>query len=87
MDQSQVVFRMIFISDYQPTEVAQPGKQMLYLPIGGYGRRSQKPGHLYARHLLLNGIPINFLPRSLGHSSIQTALFYLEPGAGPVGES
>ena len=32
MDQSQVVFRMIFISDHQPTEIAQPGKQTLHLP-------------------------------------------------------
>ena len=34
--------------------------------------------HSYARHLLMNGIPINFLSRWLGHSSIQTTLIYLE---------
>ncbi len=33
--------------------------------------------HSYARHLLMNGIPINYLSRWLGHSSIQT-LIYLE---------
>ena len=32
----------------------------------------------YARHLLMNGIPINYLSRWLGHSSIQTTLIYLE---------
>ena len=30
--------------------------------------------HSYARHLLVNGIPINYLSRWLGHSSIQTTL-------------
>ena len=34
--------------------------------------------HSYARHLLMNGIPINLLSRWLGHSSIQTTLIYLE---------
>ena len=34
--------------------------------------------HSYARHLLVNGIPINYLSRWLGHSSIQTTLIYLE---------
>ena len=33
--------------------------------------------HSYARHLLMNGIPINYLSRWLGHSSIQTTLIYL----------
>ncbi len=32
----------------------------------------------YARHLLMNGIQINYLSRWLGHSSIQTTLTYLE---------
>ena len=32
----------------------------------------------YARHLLMNGIPINYLSRWLGHSSLQTTLIYLE---------
>ena len=30
--------------------------------------------HSYARYLLMNGIPINYLSRWLGHSSIQTTL-------------
>ena len=34
--------------------------------------------HSYARHLLVNGIPINYLLRWLGHSSIQTTLICLE---------
>ena len=33
--------------------------------------------HSYARHLLMNGIPINYLSRWLGHSSVQTTLIYL----------
>ncbi len=33
--------------------------------------------HSYARHLLMNGIPINYLSRWLGHSSIQTTLISL----------
>ena len=33
--------------------------------------------HSYARHYLLNGVPINYLSRWLGHSSIQTTLIYL----------
>ena len=43
--------------------------------------------HSYARHLLMNGIPINYLSRWLEHSSLQTTLIYLELGAGPVWES
>ena len=43
--------------------------------------------HSYARHLLMNGIPINYLSRWLGHSSIQTTLIYLELVPGPDGES
>ena len=34
--------------------------------------------HSYARHLLVHGIPINYLSRWLGHSSIQTTLVSLE---------
>lgn len=41
--------------------------------------------HSYARHLLLNGIPLNFLSRWLGHSSIQTTLIYLELVPDPSG--
>ena len=41
--------------------------------------------HSYARHLLLNGIPINYLSSWLGHSSIQTTLIYLELVPDPTG--
>ena len=41
--------------------------------------------HSYARHLLTNGIPINYLSRWLGHSSIQTTLIYLELVPDPTG--
>ena len=41
--------------------------------------------HSYERHLLMNGIPINYLSRWLGHSSIQTALIYLELVPDPTG--
>ena len=41
--------------------------------------------HSYARHLLMNGILINYLSRWLGHSSIQTTLIYLELVPDPTG--
>ena len=41
--------------------------------------------HSYARHYLLNGVPINYLSRWLGHSSIQTTLIYLELVPDPMG--
>ena len=41
--------------------------------------------HSYAHHLLMNGIPINYLSRWLGHSSIQTTLIYLELVPDPTG--
>ena len=41
--------------------------------------------HSYARYLLMNGIPINYLSRWLGHSSIQTTLIYLELVPDPTG--
>ena len=41
--------------------------------------------HSYARHLLVNGIPINYVSRLLGHSSIQTTLIYLELVRDPTG--
>ncbi len=41
--------------------------------------------HSYARHLLMNGIPINHILRWLGHSSIQTTLIYLELVPDPSG--
>lgn len=51
------------------------------------GRRisSHTLRHSYARHLLVNGIPINYLSRWLGHSSIQTTLVYLELVPDPTG--
>ena len=41
--------------------------------------------HSYARHLLVNDIPINYLSRWLGYSSIQTSLIYLELVTDPTG--
>ena len=41
--------------------------------------------HSYARHLLVHGIPINYLYRWLRHSSIQTTLIYLELVLDPTG--
>ena len=41
--------------------------------------------HSYARHLLLHGVPINYLSRWLGHRSIQTTLIYLELVPDPTG--
>ena len=41
--------------------------------------------HSYARHYLINGVPINYLSRWLGHSSIQTTLIYLELVPDPIG--
>lgn len=41
--------------------------------------------HSYARHLLTSGIPINYLSRWLGHSSIQTTLIYLKLVPDPTG--
>ena len=41
--------------------------------------------HSYARHLLLNGIPLNYLSRWLGHADIKTTLIYLELVPDPTG--
>ena len=41
--------------------------------------------HSYARHLLLHGVPINYVSRWLGHRSIQTTLVYLELVPDPAG--
>ena len=41
--------------------------------------------HSYARYPLLSDIPINYLSRWLGHSSIQTTLIYLELVPDPSG--
>ena len=34
--------------------------------------------HSYARHLMMNGISLNYLSRWLGHSDIKITLIYLE---------
>ena len=51
------------------------------------GRRisSHTLRHSYAWHLLVDGIPINYLSRWLGHSSIQTTLIYQELVPDPTG--
>ena len=41
--------------------------------------------HSYARHLLMHGVPINYLSRWLGHRSISTTLIYLELVPDPSG--
>ena len=41
--------------------------------------------HSYARHLLLHGVPINYLSKWLGHRSISTTLVYLELVPDPTG--
>ena len=41
--------------------------------------------HSFARHILLNGIPLNYLSRWLGHGRIQTTLVYLELAPDPSG--
>ena len=41
--------------------------------------------HSYARHLLLHGVPVNYLSRWLGHKSITTTLIYLELVPDPAG--
>ena len=51
------------------------------------GKRTGDPTlrHSYARHLLMTAIPIDYLSRWLGHSSIQTTLIYLELVPDPTG--
>ena len=41
--------------------------------------------HSFARHMLLNGIPLNYLSRWLGNGRIQTTLVYLELAPDPSG--
>ena len=41
--------------------------------------------HSYARRLLVNGIPINYVSRWLGHSPLSTTLVYLELVPDPAG--
>ena len=41
--------------------------------------------HSYARHLLAHAVPINYVSRWLGHSSLQTTLVYLEVLPDPTG--
>ena len=40
--------------------------------------------HSYERHMLLNGIPLNYLSRWLDHGRIQTTLVYLELAPDPA---
>ena len=42
--------------------------------------------HSYARHLLMNGIPINYLSRWMGHRHLSSTLIYLELLGDPTGE-
>ena len=51
------------------------------------GRRvgTHTPRHSHARHLLLNGIPLNYLSRWMGHADIKTTLVYLELVLDPSG--
>ena len=39
--------------------------------------------HSFARHMLLNGIPLNYLSRWLGHGRVPTTLVYLELAPDP----
>ena len=41
--------------------------------------------HSYARHLLTNGVPINYLSRWLGHANLGTTLIYLDLLPDPSG--
>ena len=58
------------------------GRQAILPPSPG-----QVPKQLVgeARHMLLNGIPLNYLSRWLGHGRIQTTLVYLELAPDPSG--
>ena len=52
------------------------------LPQGrSVGTRTLRPS--FARHMLLNGIPLNYLSRWLGYGRIETTLFYLELAPDP----
>ena len=54
------------------------------IPEGrGVGTRTLRPS--FARHMLLNGIPLNYLSQWLGHGRIQTTLVYLELAPDPSG--
>ncbi len=54
------------------------------LPLGKHiGNHTFR--HSYARHYLMNGVPINYLSRWLGHSSIQATLIYLKLLPDPMG--
>ncbi|MXX52788.1 MAG: tyrosine-type recombinase/integrase [Dehalococcoidia bacterium] len=52
---------------------------------GGERISSHTLRYSYARHLLVNRIPINYLSCWLGYSSIQTTLIYLELVPDPTG--
>ena len=57
--------------------------------LGAIAREKRVSTHTlrrsYARHLLMNDIPINYLSRWLGYSSIQTTIIQLELVPDPMG--
>ncbi|MCY4416986.1 MAG: tyrosine-type recombinase/integrase [Chloroflexi bacterium] len=54
------------------------------LPAGRkVGTHTLRPS--YARHLLLNGVPINYLSDWLGHADLETTLIYLKLVSDPAG--
>ena len=72
--------------NWRPRSVVYARSRDLLAFTAGRHISNHTLGHSYARHLLVSGIPINFLSRWLGHSSIQTMLIYLDlvpdrPGA------
>ena len=54
-------------------------------PLAGRRIGTHTLRHSYARHLLLEGIPINALSRWLGHAHLSTTLRYLELVPDPAG--
>ena len=65
------------------TAVRRAEKLGAISPGGRVGTHTLR--HSCARHLPTHGIPINFLSRWLGHSTIQTTLIYLELVPDPTG--
>ena len=55
------------------------------IPQGGRSVGTHTLRHSYAGHMLLNGIPLNYLSRWLGQGRIQTTLVYLELAPDPSG--
>ena len=65
-------------------KAVERAEQLGAIPVGREVR-NHTLRHSYARHPLMNGIPINCLSRWLGHSTIQATLIYLEPVPDPTG--